>query len=271
MPKFRPKVGFVDRLRALSDDAGQFVETRRISGRLANVFRVTTATQDMTLYTDIQTNLPFHLEIVKEPGQEAGKPTPRTKWMLTDFVWNAELDPSLLSVDAPPGYRRIKDWLAGIRGPLAEHDIARMLRVMADMPAENRPETIDKAGAIEWRHKLTGQRYSVALRPGKQPGRDMKLSLSRSPSDPTPAGRARSRKKLSILRGLYYVNILYKRRKDWHFSPAGLEARDKDTPICWWKGDTPGTYRAVYGDFEIRTVRREDLPPDPPRPATQPK
>ena len=268
-PKFRPRVGFVERLTQLSDDAGRFVETRRISGRLVNVFRITTDTQDMTLLADPQTNLPLHLEIEKQPGREAGKPTPQTKWTLTDFVWNAELDPSLLSIDPPPGYRRVKDWLKGIRGRLGEHDTMRMLQVMADMPADQRPKTIDKASALEWRNKLTGKRYSVALRPGKQD--DMKLSLSVSPGDPTPEGRARSRKRLSILRGLLYVNILYKKRKDWHFSPDGFDARDKDTPICWWKADEPGMYHTVYGDFEIRTIRREDLPTDPPQPATQPK
>ena len=35
--------------------------------------------------------------------------------------------------------------------------------------------------------------------------------------------------------------------------------------------DDPQSYRAVYGDFEIRTVRREDLPADPNQPATQPE
>jgi hypothetical protein len=45
-----------------------------------------------------------------------------------------------------------------------------------------------------------------------------------------------------------------------HYVGASVKFGDATRPVCWYKPIDAETYRVVYGDLSIRTVRAEDLP-----------
>jgi outer membrane lipoprotein-sorting protein len=87
---------------AQSGKAGGKVERlglKTIDGRSAEGFRIQTGSQDARIWADPKTLLPIRIEQIQNPNTG-----PKGSIVLSDFRINPDLDKSLFSLDAPPGY-----------------------------------------------------------------------------------------------------------------------------------------------------------------------
>ena len=50
-----------------------------------------------------------------------------------------------------------------------------------------------------------------------------------------------------------------KSENDFHYNGQGIEL-GTDTPICWWKEDKAGDYTVIFGDLNVKNIKKEDLP-----------
>lgn len=106
--KFKPalEVDFYDRMRKVPTEEAKRLPERRIDGKKVIGFFVEEKhgkdTWKRTFWVDPKTKLPVRIEIShRSTDSRIGA----SDWIVTDFVFDADVQPSLFSTEPPPGYR----------------------------------------------------------------------------------------------------------------------------------------------------------------------
>ncbi len=258
-PMMRPQ-GFniVEQFANLTEEQGQFIGTELIDDREYLVYhaeQIEGAQGTMMIWVDPETKLPVRVDADME------KPIKATS-VATDIVWDVEVDESLFSMEAPEGYRSMReaaeqpidrseqlapqvdaqDSLALLKQmapdvdvqaimdeAITEKDLIEALRRLAELYNDTFPQTFHLLDR-KWVYRLG----SVT--------KDMEADIPMI---------------LKISRGLTFAYT--QRKNDWHYAGAGVSLGQADTPIAWWRPDESSTYRVIYGDLSIRDVEPDDL------------
>lgn len=203
------------------------LDEQMIEGRLANVFRATSANKTLTVWTDAETLMPLRLEQHQE-GQSM---------LMSNFKFDESVDMSSFSMETPQGYSTVQGQLD--LTDLSEEDLTEGLRVWAQIFADNR-----------FPFSLSPLAFMAQLPAYKQRLTEGKIVLTEQQK--LDAGN-------QIAKLLTFVSKLSP-EQGWHYVGASLPFGDATKPVCWYKPVDSQTYRVIYGDLSVKDVLEEDLP-----------
>ncbi len=144
---------------------------KEIDGRRVIGFRVRTDGRDMDLWGDPETGLPVRIEITS--GMDGN-----LQATMSDFVFNADLDESLFSLDPPTGYTIENQTMDG--SPQEEKDLIEAFREYTKLTGGVLPDSLDsrKVTFAFWK-KLNFQNMWNNLAPGLEPDEEFEKQMSK--------------------------------------------------------------------------------------------
>ena len=200
-----------------------------MDGLLAHGFHVSTKSNDLTLWADPSTRLPIRIEVT-HPGNVR-------RIICSEFNFDPDLEESLFSTTAPPGYAVQKTEQDGVN-PREEH-LIEGLRAIASFLDGQFPAALD----------------NTTIR------KAFREHIKQTGSSPTEEDMKALQLKAD--RAVRYVDLLryFYKASDLAYAGAGVKLGDALSPIFWWKPRTSESYRVVYGDLIVRDVAPSDLAP----------
>ena len=209
------------------------VGARVIDGRRAEGFRMQTGATVVTIWADPKTSLPIRVETVLSGATEV-------RIVMTDFEVGLDLDPSLFSLDVPPGYTVRERQVDVPEKPIL--GLADTLGLAAEYNGGVFPPSLRGEQGIDG--LLTRIGPAMEKKYGKDSPELMEAQIERA-------------KKVG---GFGIVQLLVPEH-DWHYAGKDVELNTPDRPIFWWK-PTPmrDDYEVVYADLSVKDVAAEDLP-----------
>jgi len=158
--------------------------------------------------------------------------------VMHDFVWDADLDESLFSLEPPEGYTvEEKQFDVSDRG---ENGLIGALAFWTEMSNGMFPSAINDLGD-----------------PNKV--RPMLVEKFDRDGDPEEELEQAFGTMHEILKGLMFAQQR-KVEGTWHYTGDGVRFGEADKPICWWKSEDSDSYRVIYGNLSIGDAAVEDLP-----------
>lgn len=179
------------------------------------------------IWADPQTMLPVRDVFASE---QSGKVV--YKMTETDFVFDANIDESLLSLDPPAGYT-VRKSTADYSKP-AEKDLLVAFREAATLNEGVFPDSIDEPTYSQYSSRIN-TKY------GARQGRELKRAQL---VDLTEAFER-------LGRGMGFASDL-PREADAHYAGKGVKLDMADRPIFWYRPKDAKKYRVVYADLSIR-------------------
>lgn len=270
--RYRP-FNYLGWVRKMHEQGGEFVGQEEIEGRTTNVFIVKEPFETTTVWVNPETNLPMHIERVSFPNPDesiimpemsldstdfgadpneremrsicisSGRGSPRgiqkkMTIVMSDFVWDADLDESLFSLEHPEGYTvEERQFDVSERG---ENDLIEALAFWTEMSDSLFPSKINDFGDPNQVRPMLVEKF----RKGGEPKDEFEQAM---------------KKMNRILHGLMFVQRL-KADDNWNYAGDGVRLGDADEPICWWKKEGSEDYRVIYGDLSIGDAIADDLP-----------
>ncbi len=155
-----------------------------------------------------------------------------------DFIWNAELDESLFSLEPPEGYTFNEQQFDVSES--GESGLIYSLAFWTEMSDGFFPPELNDFG---------------------DPSKIKPMLISKFDKDGDPEEELDQAMKEAhkILKGLYFVQEK-KADDNWNYAGDGVRLGDADTPICWWIPKDSDSFRVIYGDLSIGDTALEELP-----------
>jgi len=229
------------------DKSVTFLGKQKINGARAFGYRIVNNANvtDMTVWVDAQTLLPTWIEYSLDTASAIMMA--KGTVILSDIVFNKQLDESLFSIQVPEGYER--QTLQYEHQPfklVGEEDLIQALRLWTDKSDGPFPSELNMnaAGVLI---QLIKEEMGLTFEKGEAP--DL--------SDPSLHEFYRIERR--IQRGIGFVQRLSS-KSDWHYAGKGVQPGNANTVIFWYRPEGSKTYRAIYGDLEVQDVLPEDLP-----------
>jgi len=233
----------IERLRSFHETEAAFVGRGELDGRKVCVFRVSRPSETITVWVDPGTNLPVRIETINHLKTEQGD-IKTFRAVTARFSWNPHLPDSLFSIELPPGYQWDKD----VQPPPNEEDLLEAIRLPAEASDGVLPQMVDEdtlAGSVMKEQRKKGT--VVTLKP--------EGTIVSESSD--EAAKAAYRK---AIQGVRFIEQQVQAGNDWHYVGGGVKLGDKDAIVCWWRPKGSATYRAVYGNLDIRDLKPGEIP-----------
>lgn len=194
----------------------------------------------MSLWGDPKTGLPIRAEMTMwTSGKEM-------KLTMSDFVFNADLDESLFSVEPPAGYtaRNMRMDLS----PPAEKDLIETLRRYSQQGGATFPDALDLQGAFSFAGK-----GKIEWKNGKKPTEQQIKDVEQQMQEDIDA-------KTKLTRGLIFV-LQLPPEADAHYAGKGVSLGAAGKSIFWYRPKDAKKYRVIYADLSVRDT---DTPPNVP-------
>ncbi len=137
-------------------DSAQYLGERQMEGRTVVGYRIEEEMTETRIWADVGTFLPVRIETSINSSLGVG-----VRCVMSDFVFDAELDESLFSMEVPEGYQ--SDTMEVDASVPQEREFLELLRMYADNNAGSFPESLSPdafiqgamAGRISPPHELT--------------------------------------------------------------------------------------------------------------------
>jgi hypothetical protein len=237
---------YIQKLRNLRDGTEESLGSEEIDGRLAVCFRVHQEEGIWTVWADPKNGLPIQVRAeLNMGGQEATV-------VMHDFAFDKPVDESLFSLEVPPGYELMGEepFKMDVSLPEAtEEALVETLRLFSEEGAETFPPGLNLTSLFGYIKK-----FEEEAKKGKQAKEG-----KRGPALDMKHFEKTQRMTLTLLNMWKFVQSK-EAEGDWHYDGEGVRFGDADTPIAWWKGNSPNTYRVLYGDLTLRDIDAESLP-----------
>ena len=247
-------LNYAEWLSTLSDKSGVFAGQEEIDGQMTNKFICDRGEfTKITVWVDPVTNLPVRVEQVDMPHPKrdialrlslsvrdfGGNSNDQTTLgggilekqvqIMTDFVWNEELDESLFSVTPPQGYA-VEEEYQDVSQP-DERDLIKALAFWTEMSDGIFPTAINDLGDENDVKSMLVEKFHKGGDPKEE--FDQALQMMHV-----------------ILRGLLFTQE-QKINGSWGYAGREVEFGDSGKPVCWWKVENSKSYRVIYGNLSI--------------------
>jgi len=253
---------YLEWVRTLHEESGEFAGREEVDGLMADVFVVQAPFDKTIVWVNPETNLPVLVEMTRVPnpdkdvvmpkmslnladfggegdeistiGISSGRGSPqgiqdKMTIIMSDFVWDAELDESLFSLEPPEGYTvEEKQFDVSDRG---DNGLVYALAFWTEMSEGLFPSAINDLGDPNKVRPMLVEKFDRDGDPKEELEQAMRLMHE-------------------VLKGLMFAQ---KQKVDgsWYYAGDGIQLGDADTPICWWKPEDSQGYRVIYGDLSI--------------------
>ena len=228
---------FFAHLRRLFTDPQYRPEMKRqvlgetdVGGRRAIGHRFVDDRRIVTIWAEPDSLLPVQVE-------EASWMLPNTRTIYVVFVFNADLDKSLFSLDPPAGYTVTTHTAPKESVPATEADLIDLFRQFRGIAPRTFPDAVDARAA----HELYIRRFGL--------GNGNSLTEQQRQERTEFAEKAR--------KGPLFVAAL-RTRADAHYAGKGVAVAAADTPIFWYRPERHQAYRVIRADL---SVVESDSPP----------
>lgn len=241
----------------------KFAGQETINGKETDLFvdEYNVNLRTVTIWVDPETDLPVQIKRVSFPNSDPNTKVPYinlsdsdfggdnrrggaaggslgSTTLMSDFIWNAELDESLFSTTPPDGF--VVEEKQVIVSEASEKDLVDTLAFWAEMSEGLFPSAIEE---------LTDENEIKAMLIEKfdgdeDPDQEMHLALDK-------AG--------AIVRGLRFARE-QRGKGSWYYRGNGTKLGDADTAVFWYRPKGSDTYRVIYGDLHVEGSAPEDLP-----------
>jgi outer membrane lipoprotein-sorting protein len=208
-----------------------------IDGRRLAGFRLTGRGMICDLWGDPKTGLPVRIE-TSAPGNPNAKPS-----IWSDFVFNANLDESLFSMEPPAGYKVQKQTVDV--SPAQEKDLVETLRRYSQLSGGALPDQLDVFAFT----KLFQEDWAK----------------SHPMKDGSPSEEERQEQlngMLKFVRGLSFAFEQLPREADAHYAGKGVKVGAADTPVFWYRPGDAKKYRIIHADLSVREAGRAPSVPN---------
>ncbi len=162
--------------------------------------------------------------------------TEASKMVMSNFVFNRELDDSLFAQTPPEDYVFHTKTTMKASDPSIQ-DVAGLLRIWAGGNGGVFPDNLHP-----WEFHKASANYDWSSWPGVKDHKAISDMISR---------------------GFWFLNV----GMGWDYAGGGVEVGDAGTAVFWYKPKDCETYKVIYGDLSVRDVAPEDLPKAPEAPA----
>ena len=253
---------------SIKDRAGEFLGFENINGvRAEKNFWEKEEYRNVTVWIDPSNNLPVKVKEVYLPNPDqsivppyislslsdfggdgnrsfsittGGGPGIQKKMVIvmTDFLWNQELDPVLFSTEPPEDYT-LREKQQDV-SELGENDLVQALAFWTEMSGGSFPENIND---------LMDQNQ---INP-------MLIDKFDRDDDPLDEIDKAMKQATIISKGLYFAQSK-KAEQNWNYAGGGVYLGDSETMVCWWELEDSNDYRVIFGDLSIGTISADQLP-----------
>jgi outer membrane lipoprotein-sorting protein len=209
-----PNLNLAETYKHLADTDGQPAGEKQIGDVKAKGFRIVKDGRTTMVYVDPKTAQPLRVEM-DVPGQAA-------PMVMSDFNFDANLDPKLFDLQPPADYQ-VKSTNLSFNPDIAQN-IVQVLGIYAKHKNGQFPPSLNNWGEI-----------------------------IKAVSTTQPSGNYDEMMKVSTSAGMLTGSLFaYKRGIDWDYQPQGVKLGDADKIVFWIKPKGgASTYQAVYGDLHI--------------------
>mgnify|MGYP006276762657 CR=1 FL=1 len=239
-----PRPDLLAKFREVDGGPGEQIEGRQVGAVAAVGYRVksrlVTDSPAMRVYIDPATSLPVRVE--QDLDLPEGRVMRRVVHVYSDFEWDVDVDPALVSLDPPAGYRREQVDVDALRTPAPpggpQEAIASGLRFHADRMDGALPVGLDDFAPMAALMQTIDPEQRTKL-----PTMDMKAQLEFIKQQLAPW--------FALTQAL---GDLEKKKTKIHYLGKGLKAGDGSKLVAWWKAEQPGRAIAIYDDFTWKEI-----------------
>ncbi len=249
----------LDFLVSIKNRAGEFLGTESIDGKPANKFFWDKGKYDYTtIWVDPSTDLPLKVEQVHLPnpnediiqpfigldladfGGASGKSRSVTIGggkgiqdkmiiIMTDFIWNEELDPALFSLEHPEDYT-LQEKQFDVSEP-GENGLIEALAFWTEMSGGSFPQKINELIDPNQINPMLIEKFDGEGDPSEELYEAMKQANT-------------------IIKGVYCA---FNKKVDgtWGYAGGDVHLGEAEKVVCWWKPEDSQGYRVIYGDLSI--------------------
>lgn len=257
---------YLDWMKTLHEDSGEFVGTEELDGVKTNVFEVKEDRfETHKVWVNVTTGLPYRIESTTTPADTTvvvpslvldlrdfgGEESVMRSIMLSNnmgvtvkgrvtkfrFHWNLVLDDSLFSLTPPADYK-VEERELDVSSDGAT-DLARALETWVDLSGGALPGAIGDLGSQQTVPAMLKARYDK----------------DGVPEDELEAALATAH---VLLKGLMFAQQV-KLWGTWGYCGDTAEVGNPRSIICWWSPEDSDDYRAILGDFRVGAVTAEDV------------
>lgn len=211
------------RLKALFDHEGTPLGDKEIRGRPATGFQVMHDLVISDIWVDAKTGHPLLIETWNPYG---------TSEVISDFVFDQNLDDSLFSLTPPEDYtvsKTIEDARAPSLNEMNESDLIEGLRFLAEHNHNAFPPQLGITPEIVRNLKEAEEKRTISR---------------------TEAGR--------VFDGFARF-IMFTECDQWHYAGKSVKLGTPGRPILWYKPTGNDNYRVIYADLSVKEVAAEEL------------
>jgi outer membrane lipoprotein-sorting protein len=216
------------------------VGKREIDGNMAIGFFAQCSMGDMTLWADPRTARPILIEL--------NMPAMKVHGVLRDFCYDAKLDPSLFSLEPPPGYLTEKMDVAVPR----EDGLIETLRAVAEQRKGLFPAKLgmdrEVMDALE---AIAGPDIGAIAASGDEQAAEIVLST-------LPLEQ-------KYMQGiLFYMSL--RPENEAHYAGEGVKLGTANRPIFWYKPTGAKCFHVIYADLKVKEMSAAEVKALPPAP-----
>ncbi|MCX5635387.1 MAG: hypothetical protein NTW55_06090 [Planctomycetota bacterium] len=262
MKQRKQPFNYLNWVTKLKDRTGQFTRQQVLDGQAVDVFLFQQEYEKTTVWVDPKTNLPVRVEreIIPNPDKEIISPEMALRsddfeevkegemiitkgisfyggggmvkkmiMVISDFVWDANLDPSLFSIEPPPDYAVEQEQL-DVSNP-DEQGLIEVLALWSEMSDGFFPSAIKDLVDPNMVKPILVEKFAK----GGNPVDELELAMP-------------------VLNKILKALVFAQQQRiygEWGYAGDGIRLGETNEPICWWKSDDTGTYRVIYGDLSI--------------------
>jgi outer membrane lipoprotein-sorting protein len=220
---------FIRDFKSLATLPGEAAGEMQIGSVKAKGFRVQKDGMATMVYADPKTGSPLRIEYTF--------PSEIGTVVMSDFDFDANLDPSLFSLAVPAGYTTQK-YSMQFNMDLLENLIP-VLRAYAQHKDGKFPTRLNDWGDV-----------IKTLMPDTKPG-----DMDSMKSEMMALGG-----KIGAISGTLFS---LEKGKQWDYYPNGIKLGDADKILFWHQPKNSKTYKAIYGDLHTADLTAEQLPQPP--------
>ncbi len=237
MPAEQKSGNLLEQFRQFDEKAGKPIGEKEIAGRLTQGFKVGAPPMEMVIWADIQTRLPVEIETTMKMGM-----MPATTMIMTDFVWDAPVDESLVSLTPPEGYE-LQTFKMNM-GPASEADVIEGLETVAELNGGKFPAGLDLMSVMEGL------------------GKELKSLNENDPAQRKEGTAKIAQVTAAVTRAWMFINDP-KNGDDFHYAGKGVKCGEAGIPVFWYQPKDSATYRVIDADLTVRDVAPANLPDVP--------
>ena len=233
VPEQTKKMNLMEEFRGMKAEQAKDLGERDVDGRKLHAFLIEQPGNTMTVLVDPRTREPVRMEATLSIAS-----IPTTTSVFKDFKWDAPVDPSEVSLEAPAGYA-VRSMTMDASMP-TEKDLIEGLRTLATFNDGAFPATLD-VGGMAAAFKRLGERSKLTT------AQERKAFEAKFMPEALKVGRA-----------IGAINPAV--GDDWHYAGEGAKLDNPNRPVLWYKPVKSETYRVIYADLTVKDVAAGDVP-----------